>query len=162
MVNNVLMTFLMHFSEGNLLYFYSNATGVCPIVSQFWFRWWLGAAQATNHFLNQLWPSWWRIMRQSTIGHNWFKYRLWRVYATSYVTMPQWVNSLCSGAALQSGTKPNLVAKILATKFGFVPDCSMLSYIMVIIGLDYGFLPFIHGDLPPTCMRPSRATVALH
>ena len=23
----------------------------------------------------------------------------------------------------QSGTKPNLVAKILATKFGFVPDC---------------------------------------
>ena len=24
----------------------------------------------------------------------------------------------------QSGTKPNLVAKILATKFGFVPDCS--------------------------------------
>ena len=23
----------------------------------------------------------------------------------------------------QSGTKPNLVAKILASKFGFVPDC---------------------------------------
>ena len=28
-------------------------------------------------------------------------------------------------ATQQSGTKPNLVAKILATKFGFVPDCSV-------------------------------------
>ena len=31
-----------------------------------------------------------------------------------------WSHSLDIG---QSGTKPNLVAKILATKFGFVPDC---------------------------------------
>ena len=28
----------------------------------------------------------------------------------------------------QSGTKPNLVAKILATKFGFVPDWLCLSW----------------------------------
>ena len=27
------------------------------------------------------------------------------------------------GITKQSGTKPNLVAKILATEFGFVPDC---------------------------------------
>ena len=31
-------------------------------------------------------------------------------------------------ASKQSGTKPNLVAKILATKFGFVPDCLVLKH----------------------------------
>ena len=30
----------------------------------------------------------------------------------------------CASSVLeQSGTKPNLVAKIMVTKFGFVPDC---------------------------------------
>ena len=27
------------------------------IVGQYWFRWWLGAEQATSHYLNQHWPS---------------------------------------------------------------------------------------------------------
>ena len=35
----------------------------------------------------------------------------------------------------QSGTKPNLVAKILPTKFGFVPDCICISK-LVFIGSD--------------------------
>ena len=26
-------------------------------ISQYWFKWWLGAKQATSHYLNQWWPS---------------------------------------------------------------------------------------------------------
>ena len=33
----------------------------------------------------------------------------------------------------QSGTKPNLVAKILVTKFGFVPDCLVIFKLILII-----------------------------
>ena len=42
-------------------------------IFQHWFRWWLGAQQATSHYLNQWWPS-------ST--------------KNICVTRPQWVNSI--------------------------------------------------------------------
>ena len=45
-------------------------------IFQHWFRWWLGAGQATSHCVNQ----WWWIY--------------WRMYAC--VTQPQWVND-CLG-----------------------------------------------------------------
>ena len=32
-------------------------SGVQLTISQHWFRWWLGAEQATSHYLNQWWPS---------------------------------------------------------------------------------------------------------
>ena len=36
-------------------------SGVQLLIYQHWFRWWLGADQATGHYLNQWWPSLLRI-----------------------------------------------------------------------------------------------------
>ena len=37
-------------------------------ISQHWFRWWLGAGQATSHCLNQCWLVYWRI--NASLGLN--------------------------------------------------------------------------------------------
>ena len=37
-------------------------------IFQHWFRWWLGAVQATSHYLNQWWLVYWRIY--SSLGPN--------------------------------------------------------------------------------------------
>ena len=89
------------------------------------YRWWhigSGSAwccQAPIHYLIQHWP-------RFTVPYDMIK--------------PQWINkhemksviSSCLKEGLQqSGTKPNVVAKILATKFGVVPDCSVIKGIFV-------------------------------
>ena len=43
-------------------------------IFQHWFRWWLGADQATSHYLNQWWLAYWRIY--VSIGLNELKARL--------------------------------------------------------------------------------------
>ena len=40
-------------------------------IFQHWFRWWLGASQATSHFLNQWWLIYWCIY--ASLGLNEFK-----------------------------------------------------------------------------------------
>ena len=52
----------MHFHEWNILYFFfkfrwSWFLRVQLTKSQHWFRKWLGADQATSHYLNQWWPT---------------------------------------------------------------------------------------------------------
>ena len=37
-------------------------------IFQHWFRYWLGAGQATSHYLNQCWPVYWRIY--ASLGLN--------------------------------------------------------------------------------------------
>ena len=37
-------------------------------IFQHWFRWWLGAVQATSHYLNQWWLVYWRIY--ASLGLN--------------------------------------------------------------------------------------------
>ena len=37
-------------------------------IFQHWFRWWLGAVQATSHYLNQWWIFYWRIY--ASLGLN--------------------------------------------------------------------------------------------
>ena len=37
-------------------------------IFQHWFRWWLGAGQATSHYLNQWWSVYWRIY--ASLGLN--------------------------------------------------------------------------------------------
>ena len=37
-------------------------------IFQHWFRWWLGADQATSHYLNQWWLNYWRIY--ASLGLN--------------------------------------------------------------------------------------------
>ena len=37
-------------------------------IFQYWFRWWLGADQATSHYLNQRWLVYWRIY--ASLGLN--------------------------------------------------------------------------------------------
>ena len=42
--------------------------GVQLTIFQHWFRWWLGAGQATRHYLNQCWLVYWRIY--ASLGLN--------------------------------------------------------------------------------------------
>ena len=44
-----------------LLFHWSLFPRVQLIIFQYWFRQWLGAAQATSHYLNQWWRGFWRI-----------------------------------------------------------------------------------------------------
>ena len=56
----------------------------------------------------------------------------------------------------QSGTKPNLVAKILATKFGFVPDWNSVISVMQnenrkqvkMVEMNLGFLEICRPNTP--------------
>ena len=41
------------------------------IISQHWFRWWLGAVQATSHYHNRWWVAYWRIY--ASLGPNEFR-----------------------------------------------------------------------------------------
>ena len=59
-------------------------------IIQHWFRWWLGAVQATSHYLNQWWLYYWRIY--ASLGLNELKQlQLWSRYpmhkTSDYVTM---------------------------------------------------------------------------
>ena len=56
------MTFSNAFSwmkiiEFRVKFHWNLFPGVQSTISQHWFRWWLGAKQATRHYLNQCWPS---------------------------------------------------------------------------------------------------------
>ena len=68
----------MHFIEWKCLNFQSTK-------NQHWLRWWLGAEQATSHYLSQWWPIHWRIYASPglggltrlkctlELGHDWFR-----------------------------------------------------------------------------------------
>ena len=58
--------FQMHFREWKIYRFrvrfqWNLFPRVQLTISQHWFRWWLGAGQATSHYLNQWWLVCWRI-----------------------------------------------------------------------------------------------------
>ena len=61
---------------------------------QHWFRWWLGAGQATSHCLNQWWLH----------------------YQCIYicVTLPQWVNSLWPSDAIRRQGTESTLAQVMA------------------------------------------------
>ena len=51
----------MKMHEFPLRFHWSLFLGVQITIFQHWFRWWLGACQATSHCLNQWWLMYWRI-----------------------------------------------------------------------------------------------------
>ena len=58
----------MKMYEFRLRFHWSLFSGIELTISQHWFRWWLGAVQATSHFLNQ----WWLVYRRiyASLGLN--------------------------------------------------------------------------------------------
>ena len=58
--------FQMHFLE-----YWNLFTWVQLTISLHWFRWWLGAEQATSHYLNQWWPS--SLTRMCDTKGRWVK-----------------------------------------------------------------------------------------
>ena len=54
--------------EFRLKFHWSLSIRVPRILFQHWFRWWLGADQATSHYLNQWWLVYWRIY--ASLGLN--------------------------------------------------------------------------------------------
>ena len=51
----------MKMLEFRLRFHWSLFLRVQLTIFQYWFRWWLGAGQATSHYLNQWWLVYWRI-----------------------------------------------------------------------------------------------------
>ena len=51
----------MNMYEFRLTFHWSLFLGVQLTIFQHWLRWWLGAGQATSHYLNQWWLVHWRI-----------------------------------------------------------------------------------------------------
>ena len=77
----------MKISEFRLKFHWRLFLMVQLTIFQHWFRWWLGADQATSHYLNQWWLDHWRIYASlglnelmwdwwhvcvSELGHQWF------------------------------------------------------------------------------------------
>ena len=83
-----------------------------------WFRQWLGASQATSHCLNQWWLVYWCIY--ASLGLNELRNVEVCVFHAFIDSGNLCLDSTTRQCYEQSGTKPNLVAKILATKFGIV------------------------------------------
>ena len=59
---------LMKMFEFRLKFHWSLFLRVQLTIFQHWFRWWLGAVQATSHYLNQWWLVYWRIY--ASLGLN--------------------------------------------------------------------------------------------
>ena len=62
-------------------------------IFQYWFRWWLGADQATSHYLNQWWLDYRRIYASlglNELKDNWFIWhhfsRLWRHFLFNWAS----------------------------------------------------------------------------
>ena len=83
----------MHFHEWNDIYFDSNFTEnrfweSNWQKSQHWMRWWLGAEQATSHYLYQCWPS---SRKYSALGgelnntSSWYIFCLTNKFATYFI-----------------------------------------------------------------------------
>ena len=51
----------MKMFEFRLKFHWSLFPRVQLTIFQYWLRWWLGAVQATNHYLNQWWLVYWRV-----------------------------------------------------------------------------------------------------
>ena len=58
----------MKMYEFRLKFHWSLFVRVQLTIYQHWFRWWLGADQATSHYLNQWWLVYWRIY--ASLGLN--------------------------------------------------------------------------------------------
>ena len=67
--NNIFKcNFLMKMFEFQLRFQWSLFPRVKLTIFHHWFRWWLGADQATSHYLNQGWEVYWRIY--ASLGLN--------------------------------------------------------------------------------------------
>ena len=78
--------FLMKMFELQLKFLWIILLGFQLIIHQHWFRSWLGAEQATSHYLNQWGPVHWRLSNSSAIS-QWYKQGVWTPIC---VTQPQW------------------------------------------------------------------------
>ena len=70
---------LMNMYEIRLLFHWNLFLRFELTVFQHWFRWWLGADQATSHYLNQWWLVYWRIVTRP----QWVKVLLKNIYLAS-------------------------------------------------------------------------------
>ena len=64
--------------EFRLKFQWSLFLGVKLSIFQHWCRWWLGAVQATSHYLNQWWLVYWRIY--ASLGLNELTHRGWLMH----------------------------------------------------------------------------------
>ena len=64
-------------------YIYTKLT-----ICQYWFRWWLGASQATSHYLNQWWPS--LLMHICITWRQWVKALKSNILTTKLCHVTQW------------------------------------------------------------------------
>ena len=65
-------------------------------IFQHWFRWWLGADQATSHYLNQWWSVYWRIY--ASLGLN--ELSAHECTQNVHLTFVSWARYLCDRRAL--------------------------------------------------------------
>ena len=77
--------------EIRLKFHWSLFLRVQSTIFQHWFRWWLGAVQATSHYLNQWWLIYWRIY--ASLGLNDLRQWLGDEQASSH-HLNQWCASL--------------------------------------------------------------------
>ena len=94
-----------------------------------WFRWWLGASQATSHYLNQWWFLYWRIfasrglneLTQLQMPTKWINPSNARpvfVQIQTGIRANEFIGLLCAGF-------PLLGRKIQQTLFCFVTICPL-------------------------------------
>ena len=81
---------LMKMLEFRLNFLWSLFLRVQLTIFQHWFRYWLGAGQATSHYLNQLWSKYWRIYASLSLNelkHGWVDpntYKISRPHSSSH------------------------------------------------------------------------------
>ena len=78
----------MKMYEFRLRFHWNLFPGIQLTIFQHWFRWWLGADQATSHYLNQWWLFYWCIY--ASLGLNELRFLI--IVNMSFCSMfPKWV-----------------------------------------------------------------------
>ena len=73
----------MKMLEFRLRFHWSLLLRVQLTIIQHWFRYWLGASQATSHYLNQWWLVYWRIYASLGLNELTMKHEHHRLWATA-------------------------------------------------------------------------------
>ena len=89
-----------------LKFHWSLFLGVQLTISQHWFRWWLGADQATSHYLNQWWLDYRR--KYASLGLNELK----GCHSHVILRWTSWLQRACSQTRDQKGWPPYIISSI--------------------------------------------------
>ena len=100
-------------------------------IFQHWFRWWLGAVQATSHYLKQWWQVYWRIYASlglNELNKSWpVSLTKWKTYFFFFIIPPRIRKLVGGGGCILVSLRPSIRLSVRPPRIP-CPLCSAYSF----------------------------------